>query len=159
MVLISSSQSQVRPFRARLNIASMATWSTEKIRTVSKYNFMRGLSIDECMDELRNVLRDDCPHRTIVFRCHRDFQHGNFSGTPSGPSNAPTWNVVKKVKKSRLKTGEWHVEETLAISGTECLWGFTSVSVLKVRKVSRSWSKLAYCKTYVAAYVCTWVTR
>lgn len=81
----------------------MATWSTEKTRTILKYNFMRGLSIDECMDELKNVLHDDCPHQTIVSRWYREFRRGNFStvDVPRSdcPSDAATPDVVEKVKK------------------------------------------------------------
>ncbi|KAF2905431.1 hypothetical protein ILUMI_00745 [Ignelater luminosus] len=79
----------------------MATWLRDEIRTVLKYNFLRGLSIDKCVDELKNAMGDDCPHQTTVFRWYREFQGGDFS-TNDKPrsgrlSDVVTPEVINKV--------------------------------------------------------------
>ncbi|KAF2900210.1 hypothetical protein ILUMI_05976 [Ignelater luminosus] len=57
----------------------MASWSCSEIRTVLRYNFVRGLSIDQCLEEMTPALNNDCPHRTTIFRWYREFQRGNFT--------------------------------------------------------------------------------
>lgn len=122
----------------------MATWSRDEIRTILKYNFLRGLSIDECMDELKNVLADDCPHQTTVFRWYREFRNKNFSTDDmprSGrPSDVVTPDVIEKVKdliaENRQITYR-QIEETLAISAPSV---HTILHEhLKVRKICTQW--------------------
>ncbi|KAF2902299.1 hypothetical protein ILUMI_03879 [Ignelater luminosus] len=40
----------------------MASWSRSEIRAVLRYNFVRGLSIDQCLEEMTPALNNDCPH-------------------------------------------------------------------------------------------------
>ncbi|KAF2899536.1 hypothetical protein ILUMI_06639 [Ignelater luminosus] len=88
-------------FICKRTIVSMATWLRDEFRPVKRYNFLRELSIDECVDELKNVMDDDCPYQTTVFRWYREFRGGDFSTNDkhrSGrPSDVVTPEVINKV--------------------------------------------------------------
>ncbi|CAH2000991.1 unnamed protein product [Acanthoscelides obtectus] len=41
-------------------------------------SLMRGLGIDQCLEETTLALKNDCPHRTTIFSWYRESQRGNF---------------------------------------------------------------------------------
>lgn len=45
----------------------MASWSRNDVEVVSKYNFVSGLSVDQCLEEITFALDDHCPQRTSIF--------------------------------------------------------------------------------------------
>ena len=78
----------------------MALWSRDQIRFVMRYNFDRGLSLDQCFDEMQTVMKDKTPHCTTIFRWFREFLRGNFdlkddfrSGRP--PEAVTHENIVR----------------------------------------------------------------
>jgi HTH domain in Mos1 transposase len=60
-------------------VFAMSSWSRSEIRAVLRYNFVCGLNIDQCLEEMTIALGDVCPHRTTIFRWYREFQRGNFT--------------------------------------------------------------------------------
>ena len=56
----------------------MAPRTKTEYRAIIRYNFLRSLSVDQCFEEMSPVLGDIYPHRTTIFRWHKQFQRGKF---------------------------------------------------------------------------------
>lgn len=102
---------------------AMASWSRNEIRTVLRYNFVRGLNIDQCLEEMTLALDDDCPHRTTIFRWYREFQRGNFtledSERPGRPRTSVTEENVTAVRKmldENRRVTYQQIEDTLGLN-------------------------------------------
>ncbi|KAF2905401.1 hypothetical protein ILUMI_00771 [Ignelater luminosus] len=88
-----------------------------------KVQLFEGISMDECVDELKNVMGDDCLHQTTVFRWYRESRRGDFS-TDDKPrsgrrSDVVTSEVINKVSNSiteNRRISYRQIEEILAIS-------------------------------------------
>ncbi|CAH1408195.1 unnamed protein product [Nezara viridula] len=82
----------------------MLSWSKVEYRMILRYNFARGLSIDQCFEEMVPVLGEDCPHRSTISRWYREFKRGNFqledaprSGRPASAVTEENINAVRKL--------------------------------------------------------------
>ncbi|KAF2878703.1 hypothetical protein ILUMI_27471 [Ignelater luminosus] len=107
-----------RSMRTMATVVSMVTWLRDEIRTVTRYNFLRGLSIGEYVEELKNVMGDDCPHQTTVFCWYREFRRRDFS-TNDVPSDVVTPEVIDKVSNLITENRQIsfrQIDKTLAIS-------------------------------------------
>ena len=98
----------------------MASWSRSEIRAVLRYNFARGLSIDQCLEEKTPALNNDCPHRTTIFRWYREFQRGNFTLEDATREGMPRTSVaeenitaVRKMLDEDRRVTYQQIEETL----------------------------------------------
>jgi hypothetical protein len=58
---------------------AMSSWSKTEYQAILCYNFARGLSVDQCLEEMDPVLGNNCPRSTTIFRWYREFQRRNFS--------------------------------------------------------------------------------
>jgi hypothetical protein len=65
-------------------------------RAILAYNFARGLSVDQRLEEMASVLGDNCPHHTTIFRWYLEFQRGNFSLEDALRSGCPASSVTKE---------------------------------------------------------------
>ncbi|CAH1988574.1 unnamed protein product [Acanthoscelides obtectus] len=45
---------------------------------ILRYNFTRGLSIDQCLEEMTIALNNGSPHRTTIFTWYKEFQREQF---------------------------------------------------------------------------------
>ncbi|KAF2884802.1 hypothetical protein ILUMI_21373 [Ignelater luminosus] len=77
-------------------LRTMASWSRSEIRAVLRYNFVCGLSIDQCLEEMTRALNNDCPHRTTIFRWFREFQRGNFTLEDAEREGKPRTSVTEE---------------------------------------------------------------
>jgi hypothetical protein len=66
-----------------------------------RYNFARGLSVDQCLKEMAPVLGDDCPHCTTIFRWYQEFQRQNFSLEDAPKSGCPASSVTENIAAIR----------------------------------------------------------
>lgn len=98
----------------------MTEWSKNELRVIMRYTFARGLSIDECVDEMSSVLKEDCPHRTKIYRWYREFNRGNFGVDDSPRSGCPTEvcneENVEKVERDNRRITYRQIEEIPQIS-------------------------------------------
>jgi histone-lysine N-methyltransferase SETMAR len=74
----------------------LSSSSKTKYCAILRYKFARGLSVDQCLEEMAPVLGDDCPHRTTIFRWYREFQRGNFSLEEAPMSGCPASSVTEE---------------------------------------------------------------
>lgn len=101
----------------------MASWSRNEIRAVLRYNFARGLDVDQCLEEMTLALGDDCPHRTTIFRRYREFKRGNFSledaertGRPPTSVTEENITAVRKMLDKDRRVTYHQIEETLGLN-------------------------------------------
>lgn len=99
---------------------TMTSWSRSEVRAILKYNFARGLSIDQCLEEIKLVLDSDCPHRTTIFRWYREFERGNFNledaereGRPRTSVTEENISAVRKMLDEDRRVTYRQIEETL----------------------------------------------
>ncbi|GLG99328.1 Mariner Mos1 transposase [Gryllus bimaculatus] len=74
----------------------MASWSRSESRAALRYNFARGLNVNQCFEETTLALGDVFSHHTTIFRWFRDFQRGNFSLEDAQRAGRPRTSVMKK---------------------------------------------------------------
>ena len=51
----------------------------EHFRAIIFYNFRRGLTQQQCIEELNSIFADEAPSRTSVYRWHGEFNRGRRS--------------------------------------------------------------------------------
>ena len=51
----------------------------EHYRAIIFYNFRRGLTQQQCIDELNSIFSDEAPSRTNVYRWYDEFNRGHSS--------------------------------------------------------------------------------
>ena len=56
----------------------MTSRTKKEYRAIIQQNFTRGLSVDECLEEMSPVFGENCPHRSTIFRWYKQFQRGKF---------------------------------------------------------------------------------
>ena len=123
----------------------MSTWTKEEKHAIVRYNFPRGLSVNQCFEEMSSVIGEDCPCQTSIFRRYKKFKRGEFSlkddlraGRPAEAVTTPE-NIVaveKLLEESRRITYR-QIEELLHISAPAVHHIFHDN--LKVRKVYILW--------------------
>lgn len=101
----------------------MSTWSKVEYRAILRYNFARGLTVDECLAEMLPVLGEDCPHRTTIFRWYREFGRGNFeledaprSGRPASSVSQENIVAVRKLLEADRGVTYRQIEESLGLN-------------------------------------------
>jgi transposase len=142
----------------------VSSWSNTEYRAILRYNFARGLSVDQCLEEMAPALGDDCPHRTTVFRWYPEFQRGNFSLEDDSRSGSPASSVteenvaaVRKMLESDKHVTHCQIEEWLAIP-TSAIYTILH-DHLQVRKVCSLWVPHALTERQMARRASLLVTR
>ena len=51
----------------------------EHFRAIIFYNFRRGLTHQQCIDEINSIFRDEAPSRTNVYRWYGEFNQSRSS--------------------------------------------------------------------------------
>ena len=78
-------------------------FNREQIRTIIAYNQLKGLSVDECYNDMVQVLHESAPDKSTVFRWYRNFNNGKTTveDDPHGsrPITATTPENIEMVKK------------------------------------------------------------
>lgn len=146
----------------------MSEWSNTELRVVMRYNFLRQLSVDECVEEMNTVLGEKCPHRTTVYRWYREFGRGNFNVNDAQRSGRPievtvSENVAKvsKLLKEDRRITYQQIEEILQISAPSVhkilhdILGVKKVCTLWVPhdlKVEQKEARVNWCKKMLKLY-------
>ena len=89
------------------------------------YNFRRGLTQQQCIDELNSIIGYEAPSRTSVYRCYGEFHRGRsslqdeFRKLRSKSGVVPeTIDAVRQLMLQDRHVIYREVETTLGISGT-----------------------------------------
>ena len=94
------------------------------IRAIIFYNFRRGLTYRQCIDELNSNFGDEAPSRTSVYRWYCEFNRGHSSlqdefheGRPKSVVPETIGAVSQLILQDHYVT-YCEIETTLGISGT-----------------------------------------
>lgn len=97
----------------------------EHFRAIIFYNFRRGLTQQQCMDELNSIFGDEAPSRTSVYRWYGEFKCGRSSlqdefreGRPKSVVVPETIDAVRELILQDRHVTYREIEATLSISGT-----------------------------------------
>ena len=97
----------------------------ENFRVIIFYNFRRGLSQQQCIDELNSIFDDEAPSRTSVYRWYGEFNRGRSSlqdefreGRPKSVVIPETIDAVHELILQDRHVTYREIEATLGISGT-----------------------------------------
>ena len=63
----------------KINLAQKMELNRENFRAIIFYNFRRGLTQQQCIDEFNSIFRDEAPLRTSVYRWYGEFSRGRSS--------------------------------------------------------------------------------
>ena len=94
-------------------------------RAIIFYNFRRGLTQQQCMDELSSIFGDEAPSRASVYRWYSEFTRGRSSleeefrgGRPKSVVVPETVDTVHKLILQDRHVAYREIGTTLGISGT-----------------------------------------
>ena len=97
----------------------------EHFRAIIFYNFRRGLTQQQCIDELNSIFGDEAPSRTSVYRWYGEFNRGRSSlqdefreGRPKSVVVPETIDAVRQLILQDRHVTYREIETTLGISGT-----------------------------------------
>ena len=87
------------------------------------YNFQRGLTQQQCIDELNSIFGDEAPSRTSVYRWYGEFNRGRSSlqdefRRPKSVFVPETIDAVRQLILQDRHVTYREIENTLGISGT-----------------------------------------
>ena len=66
----------------------------EHFRAIIFYNFRRGLTQQQCIDELNSIIGDEAPSRASVYRWYGELNQGRSSLQDEFRKGRPKSNVV-----------------------------------------------------------------
>ena len=94
-------------------------------RAIIFYKFRRGLTQQQCIDELNSIVGDEAPSRTSVYRWYEEFNRGCSSiqdefheGRPKSVVVLETIDGVRQLVLEDPRVTYREIETTLGISGT-----------------------------------------
>ena len=97
----------------------------EHFRAIIFYNFRRGLTQQQCIDELNSIFGDEAPSRISVYRWYGEFNRGRSSlqdefreGRPKSVVVPETIDAVRQLILQDRHVTYREIETTLGISGT-----------------------------------------
>ena len=97
----------------------------EHFRAIIFYNFRRGLTKQQCIDELNLIFGDEVPSRTSVYRWYAEFNRSRSSlqdefreGLPKAVVVPETIDAVSQLILQNRHVTYREIETTLGISGT-----------------------------------------
>ena len=97
----------------------------EHFRAIIFYNFLRGLTQQQCIDELNSIFGYEAPSRTSVCRWYDEFNRGRSSlqdesreGHPKSVVVPETIYAVRELIFQDRHVTYREIETTLGISGT-----------------------------------------
>ena len=100
-------------------------WNRKHFRAIIFYNFPRGWTQQQCIDEVNLIFGDEAPSRTSVYRWYNEFNRGHSSLQDEFPEGRPKSIVVPETIDAvrHLILQDRHVtyrliETTFGISGT-----------------------------------------
>lgn len=103
----------------------MACLSHRDYRVIFYYNFTRGLSYQECHEELSDTFGKDCPSISTVFRWYKEFEKGNFNldddertGRPVTSRTQENIDAVKKLIIADRRITYRQIQEILGIGAS-----------------------------------------
>ena len=96
----------------------------EHFHAIIFYKFRRGLTQQQCIDELNPIFGDEAPSRTSVYRWYGDFNRGRSSlqdkfhdGRPNSVVVPETIDAVHQLILQDRHVSYIEIETTLGISG------------------------------------------
>ncbi|XP_025154440.1 histone-lysine N-methyltransferase SETMAR-like [Harpegnathos saltator] len=99
--------------------------SREHFRAIIFYNFRRGLSQQQCIDELNSTFGDEAPSKTTIYRWYTEFNRGRSSlsdefreGRPKSVVVPENIDAVREVILQDRHVTYREIEASLGISGT-----------------------------------------
>ena len=94
----------------------------ENFRAIIFYNFRRGLTQQQCIDELNSIFGDEAPSRTSVYRWYEEFNRGRSSLQDEFRSKSvvvpETIDAVCQLILKYRHVTHREIEATLGSSGT-----------------------------------------
>ena len=63
----------------KIHLAQKMVNSIKHFRAIIFYNFRRGLTQQQCIDELNSIFVNEAPSRTSVYRWYGEFNRGRSS--------------------------------------------------------------------------------
>ena len=97
----------------------------EHFRAIIFYKFRRGLTQQQCIDELNSIFGDEAPSRTSVYRWYGEFNRFRSSlqdefreGYPKLVVIPETIDIVRQLILQDRHVSHPEIETTLGISGT-----------------------------------------
>ena len=116
----------------------------EHFRAIIFYNFRRGLTQQQCMDELNSIFGDEGPSRTSVYRWYGEFNRVRSSlqdefreGRPKSAVVPKTIDAVRELILQDRHVTNREIETTLGISGT-CIHSILNKH-LTVKNIGSRW--------------------
>lgn len=70
--------------------------SKENFRAMIFYNFRRGLTWQQCLEEMKVVLGDESPGRTMVFKWYKEFERGRSNLKDDPREGRPKTAVIQE---------------------------------------------------------------
>ncbi|XP_025158379.1 histone-lysine N-methyltransferase SETMAR-like [Harpegnathos saltator] len=99
--------------------------SCEHFRAIIFYNFRRGLSQQQCIDELNSTFGDEAPSKTTIYRWYTEFNRGRSSlsdefreGCPKSVVVPENIDAVRELILQDRHVTYREIEASLGISGT-----------------------------------------
>ena len=65
--------------KVKIRLAQKIALNREHFRAIIFYNFRRGLTQQQCMNELNSIFGDEASSRTSVYRWYGEFNRGSSS--------------------------------------------------------------------------------
>ena len=97
----------------------------EHFRAIIFYNFQRGLTQQQCIDEFSSIFVDEAPSRTSVYRWYGEFNRGRSliqdefrEGRPKSIVVPETIDAVRQLISQDRHVTYCEIESILGISGT-----------------------------------------
>lgn len=104
----------------------MEYFTRRDVRAIKLYNFKRGLSPENCVEEMKNVFEDEAPSRSTVFRWYLQFQRGIYkldddvrTGRPSTAVSEENIIAVRKLLSDDRRITYEKIQRTLDINAPQ----------------------------------------
>ena len=109
-----------------IHLAQKMVLNGEHFRAIIFYNFRRGLTQQQCIDEFNSIFNDEAPSRISVYRWYGEFNRGRSSlenefheGLPKSVVVRETIDGVRQlILQDRHVVTYREIEATLGFSGT-----------------------------------------
>ena len=110
---------------SKIHLAQKMESNRKHFRAIIFYNFRRGLTQQQCIDELNLIFGDEAPLRTSVYRWYGQFNRGRSSlqaefceGRPKSVVVPETIDAMRQLILQDRHVTYREIETTLGISGT-----------------------------------------
>ena len=84
------------------------TLNSENFRAIIFYNFRRGLTQQQCIDDLNSIFGDEAPSRTSIYRWYGEFNRGRSSRQDEFREGRPKSVVANSIFSDEDSLGTIH---------------------------------------------------